>query len=294
VCLFSAMASDQLKAAPPKPKDGPLGMKFVTLPKGTTYLGWNGQQGSSKATEIKEDFEIAIHTVTQEQWKLIMGKNPSLFSRDKIFKENFLKEGDELKKLFKDDLKEVLKEIKDEDLKQFPVEGVSWNDCQEFVKKLNEKEKAKGYVYRLPTEAEWEYACRGGATTEEECSFHFYVAIPTNDLSVKEANIAGEWTFGFGGAQKWMQRTSKVGSYSSNKLGIYDMHGNVLQWCSDLFNPKENSASSRVARGGCWLAGRDLCRAASRHDGGQIISLQIDPFLCGLRLVRVPSMPAGK
>src|SRR5262249_16849266 len=149
---------------PAKPKDGPLRMKFVPLPKGTFYMGWNGQAGSAKKTEIKEDFEIAIHTVTQEQWQAVMGYNPSRFSRDGTGKD-------------------AVKDIKDEELKQFPVECVSWEDAQEFIKKLNEKEGKGGYVYRLPTAAEWEYACRGGATSEKECSFHFYFDKPTNDLS---------------------------------------------------------------------------------------------------------------
>jgi formylglycine-generating enzyme required for sulfatase activity len=88
-------------AQPPKPKDGPLGMKFVPLPKGTTYLGWNGRAGSAKKTEITEGFEIAIHTVTQGQWLKLMDKNPSLFCR--------------LRK------KNELKDISDEDLNRFPV-----------------------------------------------------------------------------------------------------------------------------------------------------------------------------
>ena len=67
---------------PAKAKDGPLGMKFVPLPKGTFYMGWNGTKGRAKKTEIKEDFEIAVHTVTQGQWQAVMGKNPSYFSRD--------------------------------------------------------------------------------------------------------------------------------------------------------------------------------------------------------------------
>src|SRR5262245_31062504 len=114
------------QAQPPRPKDGPLGMKFVPLPKGTFYMGWNGDKGSAKKTEIKEDFEIAIYTVTQGQWEELMGNNPSCFSREGKGK------------------KEV-KDIKDEELKQFPAENVSWEDAQEFMKKLNEKEKGKGY-----------------------------------------------------------------------------------------------------------------------------------------------------
>jgi formylglycine-generating enzyme required for sulfatase activity len=144
-CLVvAALTANPVWAQPAKPKEGPLGMKFVPLPKATFYMGWDGTKGSAKKTEIKEDFEIAIHTVTQGQWQEVMGKNPSYFSRDGNGNVS-------------------VKDIKDEDLKQFPVEMVSWNDAQEFIKKLNEKEKGKGYKYRLPSEVEWEYACRGGA-----------------------------------------------------------------------------------------------------------------------------------
>ena len=148
-----------------------------------------------------------------------MGKNPSYFSRDG--------EG-----------KDKVKDIKDEDLKHFPVETVSWDDAQEFIKKLNEKEKGQGYLYRLPSEAEWEYACRGGATSEEECSYHFYFAKPTNDLSSKEANFDGNFPFGKADKGPYLDRTTKVGSYAPNKVGLYDMHGNVWQWCEDLCDPK--------------------------------------------------------
>ena len=75
-CLVAALVTNSAWAEPPKPKDGPLGMKFVPLPKATFYMGWNGLKGSAKKTEIKEDFEIAIYTVTQGQWQELMGKNP--------------------------------------------------------------------------------------------------------------------------------------------------------------------------------------------------------------------------
>jgi formylglycine-generating enzyme required for sulfatase activity len=178
-CLVvAALTANPALAQPAKPKDGPLGMKFVPLPKATFYMGWgwDGTKGGAKKTEIKEDFEIAIHTVTQGQWQEVMGNNPSLFSRDGGWKDK-------------------VKDIKDEDLKHFPVESVTWNDAQEFIKKLNAKEKGKGYEYRLPSEAEWEYACRGGATSEEECSYYYYFAKPTNDLSSREANFNGNFPF---------------------------------------------------------------------------------------------------
>ena len=222
-------------------------MKFVPLPKATFYMGWNGREGSAKKTEIKEDFEIAIHTVTQGQWQEVMGKNPSWFSRDG--------EG-----------KDKVKDIKDEDLKHFPVEKVSWDDAQEFIKKLNEKEKGKGYEYRLPSEAEWEYACRGGATSEEECSYHFYFAKPTNDLSSKQANFNGNFPFGKADKGPYLGRTTKVGSYAPNKVGLYDMHGNVWQWCEDVYDPKlfgfaaGRKHSFLVNRGGGWHVVAGHCR----------------------------------
>jgi formylglycine-generating enzyme required for sulfatase activity len=272
-CLVAVLTANSAWAEPPKPKDGPQGMKFVLLPKGTFYMGWNGKEGTAKKTEIKEDFEMAVHTVTQGQWQAVMGKNPSWFSRDGGGKDK-------------------VKDIKDEDLKAFPVEWVSWEDCQEFIKKLNEQEKGKGWVYRLPSEAEWEYACRGGATSEEECSYHFYFAKPTNDISSKEANFNGNMPFGKADKGPYLGRPTKVGSYAPNKLGLYDMHGNVWQWCADLFNPKgtEVGASPRVFRGSCCIEPGLNCEVASRLAGSPSSRIRY----LGLRLARVPSAPAGK
>jgi formylglycine-generating enzyme required for sulfatase activity len=98
-------------------------------------VGWYGRPGSAKKTEIKEDFEIAVHDVTQGQWEAIMGSNPSWFSRTGAGRGDVLG-------------------ISDEELKLFPVERVSWDDVQAFLKKLNEKERGRGYLYRLPTEAQ--------------------------------------------------------------------------------------------------------------------------------------------
>ena len=106
---------------------------------------------------------------------------------------------------------------------------------QEFIKKLNEKERGSGWLYRLPTEAEWEYACRGGATSEEECSYHFYFAKPTNDLSSEQANFNGNYPFGKAPRGQYLARPTRVGAYPPNKLGLCDMHGNVWQWCEDLW-----------------------------------------------------------
>src|ERR1022692_4192228 len=125
-CLVvAALIATRAWAEPPQPKDGPLGMKFVPLPKGTFYMGWDSKGKKATKTEVKEDFEIGVYTVTQGQWQELMGKNPSYFCRDGGGKDK-------------------VKDIKDEDLKQFPVEQVSWDDAQEFIKKLNDQEKGKG------------------------------------------------------------------------------------------------------------------------------------------------------
>jgi formylglycine-generating enzyme required for sulfatase activity len=239
----------------PKPKDGPLEMKFVPLPKATFYMGSRGEK-----TEIKEDFEIAIHTVTQGQWQAVMGNNPSSFSRKGFYSAR-------------------VENIKDEDLKQFPVETVSWDDAQEFIKKLNESEKKAGssYLYRLPKETEWEYACRGGATTKEECSYLFYFDKPSNDLTSKQANFNGRWTMSKGklldlrdqrGEGPSLGRPAKVGSYPPNKVGLYDMHGNIYQWCDETTWEGARQGfykDFKVIRGGCFDCDAGECRAIWRN-----------------------------
>jgi formylglycine-generating enzyme required for sulfatase activity len=192
-----------------------------------------------KTTEIPEEFEIAVHDVTQGQWQAVMGENPSYFSR------------------FGSGRNEV-KSISDEELKLFPVESVSWHDVQAFLKKLNVKERGRGYWYRLPTEVEWEYACRGGVVSEEECSHHFYFGKPTNDLSSEQANFDGNFPFGKALKGAYLGRTTRVGAYPSNKLGLCDMHGNVWQWTDTA------EGSDRVNRGGSWGLSGAGCQAASR------------------------------
>jgi formylglycine-generating enzyme required for sulfatase activity len=240
-------------------------MTFVPLPKGTFYMGWGSDVEDptritkGKKTEIQEDFEIAVHDVTQGQWQAVMGNNPSFFSR--------IGNG-----------RNEVKSISDEELKLFPVEWVSWDEVQEFLKKLNEKERGRGYRYRLPTEAEWEYACRGGANSEEECSHHFYFDKPTDDLSSEQANFDGRSPFGNAKPWEYLVRASRVGAYPPNKLGLCDMHGNVYQWCAD---PEE---SRRVHRGSGWDVIGSRCQAAMR---GSQPAARKNAFI-SFRLARVP------
>ncbi len=247
-------------------RDKSVPMTFAHLPKGTFYMGWGVGDRPATKVEVAEDFEIAIHTVTQGQWQAVMGRNPSFFSRTG--------EG-----------QSAVADISDEELKLFPVERVSWNDCQEFIKKLNEMECGRGWVYRLPTEIEWEYACRGGATTEEECSFQFYFDRPTNDLSSFQANFNGNVPVADGVKGPWLQRPTRVGSYPANKLGICDMHGNVQQWCSNVVG-----RVSVVYRGSRWSSPGSNCRAASRNSAESWEAT----YSRGLRLVRVPAAQAIK
>jgi formylglycine-generating enzyme required for sulfatase activity len=250
-----------------KQKEDPLiaAMKFVKVPKGTFWMGGGSTNPPTKQVDIKEDFELAAYTVTQEQWQALMGNNPSWFSRDGAGKDK-------------------VKDVADADLKRFPVEQVSWDDVQEFLKKLNAREQGKGWLYRLPSEAEWEYACRNAATTKEDCSFDFYFDKPTNDLSSKQANFNGDTPAGNAEKGPNLGRPTKVGSYPPNKLGLYDMHGNVWQWCADRVNAKERW---RLRRGGSWPRGGPDCTAAARNTGAQ--SGGEFYRVVGFRLARVPS-----
>ena len=236
-----------------------LGMEFVLVGQGTAWLGGgNGQQGERKV-EMPNDFYLGRYEVTQAEWEQVTGQNPSWFSRAGGGKD-------------------AVKDISDADLKRFPVEQVSWDDAQLFLERLNKQEPSAGWVYRLPTADQWEYACRGGPLSDKlDSAFDFYFDKPTNQLLPDQANVAPE-------PGKGLQRTCKVGSYKPNRLGLYDMHGNVCEWSSDE-EKTADGISKRWHKGGAW-------KFDSGASGGYAFQPSGRDIHIGLRLARVPVGPA--
>jgi formylglycine-generating enzyme required for sulfatase activity len=175
-----------------------------------------------------------------------------------------------------------------------PIESVSWLDAEEFCLRLSNYSNCR---YRLPSEAEWEYACRAGTTS----AFHFGETIDT-----KLANYRGtdgkvmKWSgsYGRGNPGGFQEKTTLVGTFDANDFGLYDMHGNVWEWCQDDYNssyretPKDGSAwlnpeknSIKILRGGSWIYGPSYCRSAfrSRNDADGRSSLG------GFRVVYPPA-----
>jgi eukaryotic-like serine/threonine-protein kinase len=235
-----------------------IGMEFVLVPRGSFWMGGGGIPGA-KQVEMPHEFYLGVYPVTQGQWEAVMGSNPSWFSRTGLGKGK-------------------VEKISDADLQQFPVENVSWENAQEFIRKPYEQEKApSGWVYRLPTEEDWEYACRGGASSQEECSFGFYLDQPTNDLSSTQANFDGNYPAGSAAKGPYLGRTTKVGSYQPNRLGIYDLHGNVWELTASV------KGSGHVLRGGSWDYYGTFCQAAHRDWAAPTLR----SFHLGFRLARV-------
>jgi formylglycine-generating enzyme required for sulfatase activity len=210
-----------------------VSLRFVLVPTGEFMMGSPESEKGRTTSEgpvhrvpITQAFFLGICEVSQEQYQAVMGKNPS---RSQGAKK--------------------------------PVENVSWDDAWEFCKKLSEKQ---GEPVRLPTEAEWEYACRAGTTTP----FNFGEWIWTD-----KANYDGD-AYGDGRRGKWVGETVPVGSFPPNAWGLYDMHGNVREWCQSLYIPypyrfddgreEVRSARPRAVRGGAWSDSPKECRSAGR------------------------------
>jgi formylglycine-generating enzyme required for sulfatase activity len=146
-----------------------------------------------------------------------------------------------------------------------PVVCVSWNDVQQFHGWLNSLGLKDGCTFQSPSEAQWEYACRAGTTTP----YHF-----GNQLNGTQANCNGNVPYGTDKKGPNLKKTTLVGKYQANAWGLYDMHGNVWEWCSDWHGDYPTGSvtdpigpatgSIRVIRGGCWINGAVICRSAYR------------------------------
>ena len=212
-------------------------MDLVGIP-GGKYLMGSPDNEAERSSEESPQHPVAIrpflmgkYPVTQKQWERIMKSNPSRFTDDP---DN-------------------------------PVEKVSWFDCWKFCEKLSEK---IGREFRLPTEAEWEYACRGKTKTP----FYFGETITT-----ELANYNGEYTYSSGKEGEYRGKTTKVGIFCPNSFGLYDLHGNVAEWCADSWHDSyqnapnngsawlsDNEKDPRVLRGGSWLHLPGSCRSSHR------------------------------
>jgi sulfatase modifying factor 1 len=236
--LSASVVPDRMppgEQAPPKNFTNSLGMKFVWIPPGTFMMGSPKEEKERFSNEtlhkvtLTKGFYMGIHLVTQEQWQAVMGSNPSYFKGER----------------------------------NLPVETVSWEDCQEFIKRLRAKDEKP---YRLPSEAEWEFCCRAGTATP----FFF-----GDTLSADQANYDGQYTYGNGKKGVYREKTTPVCSFPANAWGLHDMHGNLGQWCQDWCGhfPKEDvvdpqgpeKGESRVLRGGSWDTTPHLCRSAFRR-----------------------------
>lgn len=238
-----------------------IGMKLTRIPKGTFMMGsprnglndppekpnrWGPDEWDIERQHevtLARDYFLGCFQVTQAQYYQIMGNNPSFFKGEKLAERD-------------PQTNQLVKEV---DNSNYPVDTISWHDAVEFCRKLSElpEEKAAGRVYRLPTEAEWEYACRAGSQAA-----YFFGDDPES---------LGDYA--------WFVRNSRnsthpVGQKKPNAWGLYDMTGNVWEWCHDRYDkypkqavndpagPAEGSAA--VIRGGSWHYDSEVCRSGFR------------------------------
>jgi hypothetical protein len=203
----------------------PAEPEMVYIEGGTFWMGSSAEGAESDEAPIYQvtlsSYCIGKYEITQAQWKAIMGSNPSKFKGNNL-----------------------------------PVENISWYDAQEFITRLN---SATGKNYDLPTEAEWEFAARGGNKSQ---SYTYSGSNNIDEVAWYDSNSGEE--------------THPVGTKMSNELGIYDMSGNVLEWCSDWYDTYPSSAWTdpyspstglyRVLRGGSWYSNAQYCRSANRDN----------------------------
>jgi formylglycine-generating enzyme required for sulfatase activity len=264
---------------------------MVAIPGGTFMMGSPEDELERIENESPQhevtvpSFSMGKYEVTQAQWKAVAAL-PQVERELKPDPSNF----------------------KGEDL---PVEQVSWQDAVEFCKRLS---KATGKEYRLPSEAEWEYACRAGTTTP----FHFGETITTELVNyrgtdwelgdiiypgnivyqgniVHPGDIVSPGNYANAPKGEYRAKTTPVGSFPPNAFGLYDLHGNVWEWCADTYQesysgaPRDGTAwatennGSNVLRGGSWLNNPQLCRSAIRSGDARDNVKGINPDIVGFR-----------
>jgi uncharacterized protein (TIGR02996 family) len=234
-----------------------IGMRLALIPSGRFRMGSPSSEkdrldheGPVHEVEITRPFYLGVFAVTQAEYERVVGSNPSWFCATGGGRDD----------------------VAGMDTSVFPVDQVNQEDAIAFLERLSAlpEEKEQGRKYRLPSEAEWEYACRGGSASSTAFAFG-------HRLSSFQANFLGIVPYGGAKEGPHLHRPCPVGSYAPNAFGLYDMHGNVWQWCLDWFeenyyanSPREDplgpsEGSRRVIRGsGCRAKGRD-CRSACRY-----------------------------
>jgi formylglycine-generating enzyme required for sulfatase activity len=237
-----------------------IGMDLKLIPAGEFLMGTAGAAEDDEQqhrVRITRPFYMGVYEVTQVEYRKVMGKNPSYFSATGKSSAN----------------------VEGMNTLRFPVDNVTWDDAVRFCQKLSATE---GRTYRLPTEAEWEYACRAGTASD----YHAGDSLPQNEARISAARTADA------------QRPAAVGSYRPNRFGLYDMHGNLWEWCSDWYDKNYYTQSPRedpqgpadgdyhADRGGCWASVDETCRSANRRS---------DPAnrsdILGFRVVLVAPQP---
>ena len=251
-----------------------VSLEMVLIPAGTFMMGSPESEEGRRENEkrryenetqhevtLTKPFYMGKYAVMQEQWEAVMGNNPSDTPVEQLLPRNvtlwdalfcgirIYNEGTNL-----------------------PLTNVSWEDCQEFIKKLNAKTNGG---YRLPTEAEWEYGCRAGTTT----AYSFGDKITPKDANYDDSKIG---------------KPVEVGSYRPNAFGLYDMHGNVWEWCEDWYEEYPEGAVTdpegpekgyfRVLRGGSFVCDVSCARSSNRKK--QYFTPSTRSFVNGFRLAR--------
>jgi formylglycine-generating enzyme required for sulfatase activity len=258
--------------------DNGLKMKLIWCPPGEFTMGspttelQRAMHEDQVEVTLTKGFWLGKYEVTQKEYERMMGDNPSWFSAQGGGKPK----------------------VAGQDTGQFPVEQVTWDDSLEFCRKLTSQERQAGrlsgaWEYTLPTEAQWEYACRAGTTT----AFSF-----GNQLNGREANCVGNFPYGTKTKGPYLERTTTVGSYTGNKWGLCDMHGNVYEMCRDWYveklpggtDPEVTSVGSldshRVLRGGSWIDIARGCRSADRYGYSPVKRYGVFGFRVALSRVR--------